>query len=108
MNLIVTGVGVDEPQTHYGPGRAPEWPSSTLDPLLSRTLDEHRKDYEHRIDRLNASATDRYKVFREVPVAKAAESSGDDAEPTDGTSPRERLSGNTLEGLRPAEPPLAF
>jgi len=108
LHVIVTGIDI-EAQTHYGPARAPEWPTSTLDSILSRTLDEHRKRYEAEIDRLNASATERYRLLRETTDDEPAGAGEGDGEADEAdASPRERLEAAALDGLRPAEPPLAF
>ncbi len=119
MHVVTASSDLEEPQVHYGPNRSPEWPTSTLETILARTLDEQRKRFEGGIDKLNASPTQRFKLLRgrsgevddlavlDAPAAAAAPS--ERPEESVAASARDRLTRESeLDGVKPAEPPLLF
>lgn len=115
MQLLASSSDLPEPQRHLGPSRSPEWPTSTLETILARTVDEQRKRFEGGIDRHNASPTAKFRLLKqrvgpggEVGDALVVVDRGRAEAPAPASLRAQLEGGKSLEGVKPVEPPLSF
>ncbi|MDC3379247.1 Fic family protein [Planctomycetota bacterium] len=106
------------PEVQHGPKKADEWPSSSVDRLLTRAIDDRRRRFEKDMLSQNASNTERLKALRErleiqrQPNTTAIRAANQTLprEPAAEAAPTRRgaRDAQALDGIKPSEPPLAF